>query len=484
METERQNIKKLNLFGMIALVMSAMIGSGIFDLPKNMAQVAGLKAQLLAWGTTIVGIWFIAEMFVILSETRPDLTAGLYKYGEVGFGPFVGFFTAWGYFICECFANVAYAVLIMSTFNYFFPGEFSGGNNWLATIGASIITWIISLLVLRGNKTSGKIQKIVTGTTLTIMIIFIVTCLWHFDLGTFFTNMNAQETIPHLMDTNKGSISHQWLQTMMITLWLFGGIEGAVVMSGKARDPKQVPKATILGFVFCSILFACINLLPLGSFSYGQLANMTSPSTAQILMSLWHNNWGRNLITFALLIAILSSWISWVQMLAELPQRAAQEDHTFPKIFAKRSNKDVPVTSVLIATVVMQIIIIMAHYNHNAYQMLLTITGTMTVAPYMVSALFLIKLSWRKDQFPTHDKHSRNKALVIGILAFLYTLIMGYAAGIHYILISFIVYALGIPVYIWARKEYQRDQRVFSYRELVFVIIIIVMAIWGVYTFI
>lgn len=479
--TKKKDAGKMGLVGLTALIISAMVGSGVFDLPKNMSAVAGMEAQVYAWITTGIGIWFIAEMFVILSDTQPNLTAGLYKYGAVGFGPFVGFFTAWGYFICECFANVAYAVLVMSTMDYFFPGKFTGGSNWPSVIGASIITWLITALVLRGVEVSSTVQKFATAVTLAVMVIFIATVAIHFNYTTFTTNASATHNVASLSDHPMGSVGHQLLKTMMITLWMFGGVEGAVVMSGKARDPRQVPKATVIGFIVCLIMFALTDLLSLGAFSYGQLQKVTSPSTAYILTTLWHSVWGRNLITFALLVAVFSSWISWVQMLAELPQTAAEQDHTFPKIFAKVSKRDVPIASVLIATCIMEIIIIYAHFNNNAYQLLLTITGTMTVAPYMVSALYLIKLARNKESFPNNTKHKQATSLTIGILAFIYTVIMGYAAGINYIAISFIVYALGIPVYVWARKEQHDGKPVFTKGEWIFVIIIIVVALIGIW---
>lgn len=479
-DVSKKKANKLGLMGLIALAVSAMVGSGVFDLPKNMSQVAGLDAQIIAWITTGIGIWFIAEMFVILSDVHPELQAGLYKYGEVGFGPFVGFFTAWGYFVCECFANVAYAVLVMSTMNYFFPGAFTGGSNWPSVIGASIITWLITALVLRGVEVSSTVQKVSTAIMLAVMAIFIFSVALHFNFHTFITNASGTHSVASLNDKPLGSIGHQVMSTMMITLWFFGGIEGAVVMSGQAREPQQVPKATVISFIVCLILFASTGILSLGSFSYGQLAKMTSPSTAYILIDLWHNNLGRDIITFGLLVAVFSSWISWVQMLAELPQHAAEEDHAFPKIFAKKSKKNVPIVSVLVATIIMQIIIIYAHFDNNAYQMLLTITGTMTVAPYMVSAMYLIKIGVKEDLFPTNTKHKRINGLIIGILAFLYTIIMGFAAGINYIAISFIIYALGIPVYIWARKE-QHEKHIFKMGELIFAIVIVIVAIIGIY---
>ena len=112
---------QLSFAGLVAICVSAMIGSAIFDLPKNMATVAGATAQILAWITTGIGMWLIAEVFMILSAVKPDLTAGMYDYGVKGFGPFVGFLTAWGYFVSNCATNAAFAVLVMNTLNYFFP---------------------------------------------------------------------------------------------------------------------------------------------------------------------------------------------------------------------------------------------------------------------------------------------------------------------------------------------------------------------------
>lgn len=470
---------KLGLVGLIALCVSAMVGSGIFDLPKNMSQVAGVEAQIIAWITTGIGMWFLAEMFMILSDIKPNLTAGLYKYGEVGFGKFVGFFTAWGYFICECFANVAYAVLVMSTLNYFFPGWFTGGSNWPSVIGASIITWLITALVLRGVKVSSTVQKISTAIMLAVMVMFIVTVVAHFNGHIFTDNITATHAVSHLSDKPLGSVSHQVFNTMMITLWLFGGIEGAVVMSGKAKKESQVSKATIIGFIICLLLFALTSIASLGVYSYGELSQMTSPSTAYILTSLWHSTLGRDVITFGLLVAVFSSWISWVQMLSELPQHAA-EDGAFPKIFAKTSKKSVPVVSVIVATIIMQIIIVIAHFDNNAYQTLLTITGTMTVAPYMISAMYLIKISKDDRLYPDNTKHKRQAALTIGILSFIYTVIMGIAAGWNYIAISFIVYALGIPLYVYAQHE-QGNKKIFNKGEWLFVAIIILVAIFGLY---
>ena len=70
--------KKLGVMMLAALVVSAMVGGGIFSLPQNMSQGAGAGAVLIAWIITGVGIFFLANTFRILADARPDATTGIY----------------------------------------------------------------------------------------------------------------------------------------------------------------------------------------------------------------------------------------------------------------------------------------------------------------------------------------------------------------------------------------------------------------------
>ena len=72
---------------------------------------------------------------------------------------------------------------------------------------------------------------------------------------------------------------------MLVTLWMYIGIEGAVVMSDKA-SPSTVSRATILGFLTVSVMYVIVSVLPFGFLSQGELASMAPPSTAAILKQL------------------------------------------------------------------------------------------------------------------------------------------------------------------------------------------------------
>lgn len=151
--------KKLGVIALAALVVSAMIGGGIFSLPQNMAASASVMAVIIAWVITGIGMYFIANTFRILADARPDATTGIYAYARLGFGRFAGFQMAWAYWLCNIFGNVGFAVLLMDAFNYFFPGTFTGGNNLYSIIGGSIVIWGMNFMVLARHEAGGLHQR-------------------------------------------------------------------------------------------------------------------------------------------------------------------------------------------------------------------------------------------------------------------------------------------------------------------------------------
>lgn len=86
--------KKIGLISLTALVLSSMIGSGIFSLPQNMAEVAGAEALLIGWTITGIGIIFLGLSFFYISRLKPELDGGIYTYAREGFGDLVGFMSA------------------------------------------------------------------------------------------------------------------------------------------------------------------------------------------------------------------------------------------------------------------------------------------------------------------------------------------------------------------------------------------------------
>ena len=270
----------LGVLALASIVISSMIGGGIYSLPQNMAAGASAGAVLLAWVITGFGVFFIANTFRILSTVKPDLTAGIYMYSREGFGPYVGFTIGWSYWLCQICGNVGYAVITMDALNYFFPPYFAGGNNLLSIIGGSVLIWGFNFLVLRGIKQATVINIIGTIAKIVPLILFILILLFVFQFSKFDFNFWGEQIATR---AKLGGLSAQIKSTMLVTLWAFIGIEGAVVMSKHASSPKAVGRATVLGFLGCLIIYILLSLLPFGYMTQAELAAIPNPSTAGVL---------------------------------------------------------------------------------------------------------------------------------------------------------------------------------------------------------
>src|SRR5690242_21515102 len=88
---------KLTLVPLIALVVGSMIGGGVFNLPSDMSRAASPGAIIIGWLITGIGMLMLAFVYQSLAVRKPALNAGPYAYAKAGFGPFVGFNSAWGY---------------------------------------------------------------------------------------------------------------------------------------------------------------------------------------------------------------------------------------------------------------------------------------------------------------------------------------------------------------------------------------------------
>lgn len=468
---------KLGVIGLASIVISSMVGGGVFSLPQNMAAGASAGAVLLAWVITGIGMYFIANTFSVLSRVKPDLTAGIYMYAREGFGPYVGFTIGWGYWLCQIFGNVGYAVITMDALNYFFPPYFAGGNNLLSIVCGSFLIWGFNFVVLRGVKQAAVLNVIGTIGKLVPLLLFCLILLFTFHLDKFDSNFWGR-----LMENGKslGDLPTQLKSTMLVTLWAFIGIEGAVVLSNRAKSQSAVSKATLLGFLGCLVIYMGLSLLPFGFLSQAEIAAVANPSTAGVLEKVV-GPWGAWMMNIGLLVAVLSSWLAWTMITAEIPAAAA-ENGTFPKQFAIQNKNGSPSVSLWVTSALMQLAIFMVYFSNNAWNTMLSITGVMVLPAYLASTAYLWKLT-EDGEYAQITSKGRAVALLTSILGTVYGVWLVYAAGLKYLFLAFIFLALGLPVFIWARKQKQDGNPVFKRGEGYVAFLLVVCAVVAIYVF-
>ncbi len=467
---------KMGVFGLAGIVVSSMIGGGIFSLPQNMAQSASIGAVLIAWLITGFGMYFIANSFRILSMAKPDLTTGIYMYSKEGFGPYMGFTIGWSYWLCQVFGNVGYAVITMDALDYFFPGVFTGGNNLYSIIGGSLLIWGFNFLVLRGMQQASVVNLIATIAKMVPIFLFIIILLFFFNIDKFDFDFWGQAIAGKVKSL--GPVGTQVKSTMLVTLWAFIGIEGAVVLSNRARSQSDVGKATLIGFLGCLIIYVLLSILPYGFMTQAELAVVPDPSTAGVLEKAV-GPWGAWLMNIGLIVATLASWLAWTMITAQMPQSMA-EDGAMPKAFAKENTAGSPSVSLWVTSLAMQLGMLLVYFSNNAWNMMLSITAVMVLPAYLTSTAYLWKIC-EDGEYPSDTPTKRSAALITSVFGSIYALWLIYAAGLNYLLMAAILIALGIPVYVWARKQHQNGQPVFKKAETGLAVIIVGLALFAIY---
>lgn len=449
--------KKLGLSALTALVLSSMLGAGVFSLPQNMAAVAGPAALLIGWLITGVGILFLSLAMLLLTRLRPELDGGIFTYARAGFGELTGFCSAWGYWLCAVIANVSYLVIVFSALSFFTDTPdrivFGDGNTWQAMLGASALLWLVHWLVLRGVQTAASINLLATLGKLVPLLLFVVLALLAFNYDRFRFDFDGIALGQPLWQQVK--------QTMLITLWVFIGVEGAVVVSARARHKKDVGRATLLAVLAALLVYLLVTLLSLGVVPRAELAQMRNPSMAGLMERLI-GHWGDGVIAVGLIISVCGAYLSWTIMAAEVPFLAAQQG-AFPRSIARQNRHNAPAASLWLTNGSVQVCLILIAVTGADYNTLLTIASEMILVPYLLVGLFLVKV--------VRGQH-KPLALLTGLGASAYGLWLLYASGPLHLLLSVVLYAPGLLLFLYARRGGRGDQPLRALERIAIVLLI------------
>lgn len=463
---------KLRLGALVALVVGSMIGGGIFSLPQNMAASADVGAVLIGWVITAIGMLTLAFVFQTLANRKPDLDGGVYAYAKAGFGDYMGFSSAWGYWISAWLGNVGYFVLLFSTLGYFFP-MFGEGNTPAAVIGASVLLWAVHFLVLRGIKEAAFINLVTTVAKVVPLLLFVLIALFAFKLDIFTADIWG------VKNPDLGSVMNQVRNMMLMTVWVFIGIEGASIFSSRAEKRSDVGKATVIGFITVLLFLMLVNVLSLGIMTQPELAKLQNPSMAAVLEHVV-GHWGAVLISVGLIISLLGALLSWVLLCAEI-MFAAAKDHTMPEFLRKENANHVPVNALWLTNAMVQIFLVITLFSASTYLSLIYLATSMILVPYLWSAAYALLLAVRGETYENALKE-RKKDLFIGAIALIYAIWLLYAGGTKYLLLSALLYAPGAILFAKAKRELGKP--IFTNVEkLIFAAVVIgaLVAAYGLY---
>lgn len=435
--------RSMGLWMATALVVGNMVGSGVFLLPSSLAATAG-PMSILAWIFTGAGAMLLALVFANLGRAFPR-TGGPYAYARRAFGDFIGFQTAWGYWIAVWAGNAAIAVAFVGYLAVFWPAL--GDHNLLAALVGIAAIWLLTLANILGAREGGAVQ--VATTVLKFVPLAIIGIIGLF----FIKGGNYTPFAPH------GHSLSLFSTTAALTLWAFIGLESATVPAEEVRDPeKTIPRATMLGTGLTAMLYLLATVAIMGVLPTGELANSTSPF-ADAAGSIFGGGWGKVVAAIAM-VSSFGALNGWILLQGRVPLAAA-EDGLFPKRFANvHGKRRTPVFGLVVSSILVTVLMLMNYTKGlvDQFNFIILLATLTTLVPYAYSAAAQVYLAIKEpDQFRGR-RFARDS--VIALLAFAYSVWAIAGSGQEIIAKGFVLLMAGIPVYlflVWRRDKDQGD---------------------------
>ncbi|PQZ92157.1 arginine-ornithine antiporter [Arthrobacter sp. MYb227] len=466
---EKTTSAKLGVPALTAMVVGSMVGAGVFTLPQRFATQTGVYGALIAWAIAGAGMLMLAFVFQSLAIRKPNLDNGVYVYARTGFGVYPGFLSAFGFWASACAGNTFYWVLITSTLQPLIPA-FGDGGTLPAVLVSSVFVWAFFLLIMRGVKEAAAINAIVTVAKIVPLILFVVVIIVAFKPDVFMGNLTGG------YDLGGDSLFTQVRGTMLVTVFVFLGIEGASVYSRFAKKREDVGRATVLGFLSVLALFATVSIISYGILPQEEIAELRQPSIGSVLEAAV-GPWGAWFISAGLIIAVLGAYLAWSLMAAEVLYAAAK-DRDLPKFLAKMTPKEVPGNALLLSTIFVQVLLVVVMFADGALDFMLDLTASLALMPFALASAYALKIAIKRDGYAEISSGIRGRELLVGALAVAYTLFLIFAAGPEFLLFACILLAPGTLFYIFARRE--QGVRLFTAPGWVVFMIVVVGAVAGI----
>ena len=448
--------RSLSFTKLTAMIIGSTIGGGIFTTAGDMAALgAHTGSVLIGWGICGVGMFCLMMCFFGLNKVRPDLTNGIYSYAKEGFGEFVGFNSAWGYWLSALLCNVSYTTLLFGALGHFFP-IFENGNNLLSIICASVIIWLLNLLILRGVQEAAALNVVTTIAKLIPILVFAVAIIFlrAFDPQIFMDNFWGEKT------ADAPAIADQIKATTSATVWSFIGVEGAVVLSARAKRSSDVGKASLTGFLGIFAIYVLVAILSMGVLTTEELAALKNPQMAGILAAVIGPA-GAAIVNVGVILSLAGALLGWTILAADCPYSAAKQG-VFMNAFAASNKNGSPSFSLYLTNGLVQLFLIVIYFSASTYQVFYTFSTTMIMIPYFLSALYYLKVTLRGEGFSrAGDKGgSLPAARFFALAGTLYGVWMLYSSGLTLTFIASILYTPGIIVHALGKRE--KGEKVFA----------------------
>jgi len=346
--------KQLSLFDLSMIVVSLVIGMGIFRTPVNVAAKAQVPELFyLAW---IIGgfVAFCGALTYAEIGSRYPVTGGYYKIFSVGYHPSIAFAINCIVIISSA-ASVAAISIIGAEYlsKVILPAELQTEFYRVVIAISTILTFY--LINLLGLKASAKTQNVLTIIKITMVLLLI--CAIFFkgktdSLSPVFKTVGGG--LPDWADYGKA------LGLCLIPVsFSFAGYAQTINFGGEVKEAKKViPRAIIIGLVIIVALYLILNYVYVQVIGFEELKS--AESIAAILASKIFGPAGFTILSFIIFFSVMG-YVNVNLLSNPRAMYAMGEEGALPKVFSRMNRKtEVFTLSLTVFTVIAVVIIFYA----------------------------------------------------------------------------------------------------------------------------
>jgi amino acid transporter len=212
-------VRAIGRWDLTAAVVNAVIGSGIFGIPGEIARLCGTYSPL-AYLLAGLGILAIVLCFAEVAS-RFDQAGGPYLYARAAFGPLVGFQAGWlTFWIRTTSAAAALNVFV----NYLAQTWSWAGTPLGAAITMTVVMGAITAINVIGVREATWTIDVFTVAKLLPLALLVLFGMPAFDSATAATQAVAQP---------------QWREAILLLVFVYGGFETPLLAAGEFRRAQR-----------------------------------------------------------------------------------------------------------------------------------------------------------------------------------------------------------------------------------------------------
>jgi basic amino acid/polyamine antiporter, APA family len=433
MQDENSSVKKIGLLTTVALVISNMIGTGVFtSLGYQYKDIPNALVILVLWVIGGILALFGALVYSELGVAMPR-SGGEYHYLSKIYHPWLGFLSGWVSITVGFAAPVAIASFALGDYLH---GVFSVFNPKYIAVTVIIIVTIIHAYDI---KVGGNFQKIFTTMNI-LLILTLVVC-------GYFVTPAFQDISVHVKSFDfKDFIKPEIAVALIFVSYAYSGWNATAYIASDIKKPQStIPKSLLMSTLSVTLLYLLLNFTFIMTAPRSELIldeNIKNPG----LISAFHifGRTGGSIMGILISLLLVSTISSMIFVGPRVTQVIGEDMKIFKFISFKSAKHGTPVYAIIMQSAISIILILT-----SSFDTVLTSTGFALAFFTLLAVLgvFIHRIRFKDSERP-YRTWGYPVVPVVFLLIVIWTLYFTFVSDPKYSIFFIVAVVSGSVVYL------------------------------------